>query len=339
MPQNRKQRRAAAAAAAATATDDFDASSIPLSKPPEFSTSSSSSTTTTSADRTRNRQAKTLLEIAAERQEALNAHLGHHHHHASDRHKAGDRNLSFIDLDATETQFLEISSSGRVSTINPNELKTSQQATATAHQKRKPGTEKEEEGKEGEDELPPLIDTLFTSIPLTTVHFTLAFLAAHQYVQEIIWSELVRESLLIAFPVLTFCIHLAHGHIINFSSFRFRPSKNRRQKNTKTTLKSPSTSPAALPTPTPSSILRQALIGDLYAPRTLYFFLPLAILLGALLVQTTNQAGYYAIMRRAPSIGTMWVWCVLEISSPLAALLALVIPLAWGVGVMGYKIY
>lgn len=122
--------------------------------------------------------------------------------------------------------------------------------------------------------------------------------------------------------MLTFVVHLAHGHIISFS---------RRKGKRKPVVKPKDVSA--------SSVISEALIGDLFTARTLLFFLPLAIVLGGTLVQTTNQAGYYAVMKRAPSIGTMWVWCVLEISSPLAALVALLVPLGWGVGVMGYKIY
>jgi hypothetical protein len=301
MPQNRKQRRAAAAAAAED-ENTFAASSIPLSRPPEFSNKTKSSST---------RQAKTLLEIAAERQQELNQHIGNSNTNDGKNKTTQLPNGQFIDLNATETQFLELSSTGQISNLDPNNLPSKKSSNATT------------EDEEDDAELPPLIDTLFTSIPLTTVHFTLAFLAAHQYVQEIIWKDLVKESLFIAFPMLTFIIHLAHGHIISFS---------RRKR------KSKAAKPKELPS-TATAIIFDALIGDLFTARTLLFFLPLAIVLGGSLVHTTNQAGYYAAMKRAPSIGTMWVWCVLEISSPLAALVALLVPLGWGVGVMGYKIY
>lgn len=296
MPHNRKQRRAAAAAAAENENSFVD-SSIPLSRPPEFTNNSNKSSSA--------QQAKTLLEIAAERQQELNQHINN-----EGKEKPQLPNGQFLDLNATETQFLELSSRGQISSLDPNTLPSKIIKT------------KDEIEEEEEDaEIPPLIDTLFTSIPLTTVHFTLAFLAAHQYVQHIIWKDLIKESLFIAFPVLTFVIHLAHGHVISFPR---RKGKRR---------------PAKPKDVSASSMVSEALIGDLFTARTLLFFLPLAIVLGGTLVQTTNQAGYYAVMKRAPSIGTMWVWCVLEISSPLAALVALLVPLGWGVGVMGYKIY
>lgn len=317
MPYNRKQRRAAAAAAAAEENDNnnFDPSSIPLARPP---------------DATRNqRQAKTLFEIAAERQEQLNQFMGEQKTNKSGENKKTEtkdtrrktrgrdttdnknKSASLFDLDATQTQFLEVSPSGEISSIDPND--------------RTAGQKEEDE----EEDLPPIIDTLFLSVPLTTVHFTLAFLAAHQYVENIDFRNLLRESAFIAFPVLTFCIHLAHGHIISFTR---RGRKNQKQKSKKVQKPSPP------PSSSVSSIIWHALIGDFNTPKT-FFFLPLAILLGGLLVRTTNEAGYYAVMKRTPSIGTMWVWCVLEISSPLAALLAVLIPLGWGAGVMGYAIY
>ncbi|OKL61134.1 hypothetical protein UA08_03521 [Talaromyces atroroseus] len=300
-PQNRKQRRAAAAAEKEQQQQDsFDPSSIPLARPPANS----------------ERPAKTLFEIVAERQQELNQFVGN-----DDNKKKQNKNeketasssASLFDLDATETQFLEVSPSGGISSFKPDSSRK--------------GDEEEASG-EG---LPPLIDTLLLSLPLTTVHLTLAFLAAHQYMQDINFKNLLRESTLIAFPVLTFCIHLAHGHIISFPWQRKSQNKNKNKSKAKTTKQPP-------PPATISSVIYTALVGDLQNGKTA-FFLPLAIVLGSFLVRTTNEAGYYAVMKRAPSIGTMWVWCVLEISSPLAALMAVLVPLAWGKGIMGYPVY
>jgi hypothetical protein len=301
---NRKQRRAAAAA---EKDDSFDASSIPLARPPQNN----------------GRPAKTLFDIVAERQQELNQFVGDGNNKNSksnnkNKTKNEKETASLFDLNATETQFIEVSPSGGISSFNPD-LKN----------KEKKGDNNNNDNEE-EEGLPPLVDTLLLSLPLSTVHLTLAFLAAHQYVQEIVFKNLLRESTLVAFPVLTFCIHLAHGHIITFPWQR----KNKKKSNSKSKSKTPEKQP---PT-TLVSILSTALIGDLHSGKTA-FFLPLAIVLGALLVRTTNEAGYYAVMKRAPSIGTMWVWCVLEISSPLAALMALLVPLAWGRGVMGYSVY
>lgn len=34
---------------------------------------------------------------------------------------------------------------------------------------------------------------------------------------------------------------------------------------------------------------------------------------GCYLIQLTNDKGYYAVMKNAPSLGTLWVWAILEL--------------------------
>ncbi|CRG90653.1 hypothetical protein PISL3812_07697 [Talaromyces islandicus] len=284
MAQNRKQRRAAAAAAAATTSSAAD---IPLKRPPSASESRAQ------------QKSKTLLEIAAERQGQMPR--------LSPR-KQGQGDATLFDMDATETQFIQISPDGGVARFNPEK------------NAEKGGKEKEEDEGEGEGDasLPPVIDTLLLSTPLTTLHLTLAYLAAHQYAQFVPLGALVWESCFVAFPVLTLCIHVAHGHVVSFN-----PKTKRGQKK--------SSRPA-----------EQQVDGlwDLFfgrpSAKTL-FFLPLAICLGVHLMRLTNEEGYYAVMKRAPSVGTMWVWCVLEMP-PGAGLLAFLAPLGWGVGYMGYAV-
>lgn len=71
-------------------------------------------------------------------------------------------------------------------------------------------------------------------------------------------------------------------------------------------------------------------------PRTVAF-LPLALLLGAKLISMTNNDPFYAVMRRAPAVGTLWVWSVLEMPVG-AAIVGALAPLGWGVWWMGYGI-
>jgi hypothetical protein len=278
-PRNRKQRRAAAAPATSS-SDTFNLSSIPLSRPPN-------------PEESRKQQdGKTLLEIAVERQKEYENVL---------TNRKGTTPLSssagLFDTDSTETQFLRISPSGKIETFDPNNDDDGSPAG------------------DGDDSLlPPFIDTLLLSVPLAMLHFTLAFLAAHQYAQEIHLGDLATESILVAFPVLTFILHLAHGHIISF-----RRKKAKARKETKS--------------PSPGGFW-----AAFFAPslRT-GFFLPLAIYLGGYLIRMTNEEPYYAVMKRAPAIGTLWVWCVLEMSAG-EALLAVLSPLGWGVWYMGYGI-
>lgn len=174
--------------------------------------------------------------------------------------------------------------------------------------------------------LPPLVDTVLLSLPLSTLHLTLAFLAAHQYADKTHLPSLVRESALVAFPMLTLLIHLAHGHLISFGG---RSRAARRQK----------TSVEASLFPMSRGKLSPSFLARLVFPPSLRtsVFLPVAVLLGAKLVTVTNEDPYYAVMKRAPAIGTLWVWSILEI--PLgAAILGALGPLGWGVWWKGYGI-
>jgi hypothetical protein len=290
-PRNRKQRRSGAAAASANAPPytTFDPSSIPLARPPNPKESR------------KQHPGKTLLEIAAEREKVFEKVLASGGGKSSSSPSQGAGLL--FNTDATETQFLEISSDGKVDTLDPNGT---------------PAIIPEDDDDDEQSSLLPIIDTLFLSIPLTTLHLTLAFLAAHQYAQEIRLGELVRESLVVALPVLTFCIHLAHGHVVSFG----------RRKKTSNGWK-------------PVSAGGQGGRGFwavFFDPslRTAVF-LPLAIGLGSYLIRVTNEEPYYAVMKRAPAIGTLWVWCVLEMSAA-AALVAVLGPLGWAVWIKGYRI-
>ena len=82
---------------------------------------------------------------------------------------------------------------------------------------------------------------------------------------------------------------------------------------------------------TPPSPLKVFLSSTLFSPTPLLLFLLVAILhpraahpatqalfaavgiaVGGWLVHITNKEGYLAEMRRAPPLGTVWVWCVAE---------------------------
>ncbi|KAJ5347614.1 uncharacterized protein N7506_000867 [Penicillium brevicompactum] len=171
--------------------------------------------------------------------------------------------------------------------------------------------------------LPPFLDTILLSIPLTTLHLTLSFLAAHQYAETTDLPELFKNSLLTAFPLLTLFVHLAHGHIIPFGKPR---SKNEPSE------------PSLFPLTADKRNI--AFLRKLVFPPALrtYVFLPVAAVLGAHLIAITNGEPYYAVMKKAPAVGTIWIWCILELSFGAAALGALG-PLIWGVWWMDYGIF
>lgn len=191
-------------------------------------------------------------------------------------------------------------------------------------------TQPTDDGDETETDhpLPPLLDTILLSLPLTTLHLTLAYLAAHQYAESTDVPRLLKESITITFPLLTFLIHFAHGHVI---SFRFKRNLG-------------FLSPAdALPVsifPLTRDKFTFTFLRRLVFPPTVrtIVFLPVAALLGVHLITITNGEPYYAVMKKAPALGTMWIWCILEMSFGAAVLGALG-PLVWGVWWMGYGIF
>lgn len=179
---------------------------------------------------------------------------------------------------------------------------------------------KHEEDIDDYDPISPFIDTVLLSIPLTVLHLTLGYLAAHQYAQSIELDVLFRNSGFVAFPTLTLLIHLAHGHIISF---------HRGQGESETISLFP-----WHPEKLSFSFLRKLLF-----PPSLktVIFLPGAVILGNKLMEMTNEDTYYAVMAQAPAIGTLWVWCILEIPVG-AAFVGALGPLAYGVWFKGYGI-
>ncbi|KAL2429729.1 hypothetical protein ABEF95_003231 [Exophiala dermatitidis] len=124
----------------------------------------------------------------------------------------------------------------------------------------------------------PWLDTFLLSMSLSAVHFTLEALTAHQYAQELRFPPIVRKTLFVAFPTLTIVIALFHGLLLPVSATRV---------------------PELLKLWTLA--LRQ------------FAYVATANVAGCYLIYLTNDEGYYAVMKNAPSIGTIWVWSVLEL--------------------------
>lgn len=139
----------------------------------------------------------------------------------------------------------------------------------------KPGGKVEEGDAEP---VSPLLDTLFLAASLSALHFTLEVLTVHQYAQELRFPPIFAHTSFVAFPTLLLAVHFAHGHLPPLS--RMTPSDRLRQR---------------------ARAARQML------------FLIAANVAGCYLIRLTNDRGYYAVMKKAPSIGTIWVWCVLEL--------------------------
>lgn len=304
-PKNRKQRREAAAAALSPATEK---PSIPLSHPPRTSPTDTPT------------RPKTLYDIIAERQNALLI--------PEERYSSESKNG--VPQPQPGTRVVTVDASGAVVDAHSDTLPARSTASNQLYTKSVEESNQNDES-ETHQPLPPFLDTILLSLPLTTLHLTLAWLAAHQYAEETNLPVLLKDSILITFPLLTFLIHLAHGHIISFPFFSTSQSKS------KSKLHHTTTPPSLFPLTRDKltiSFLRNLLFPP--SPRTL-FFLPFSVLLGAQLIAITNGEPYYAVMKKAPSVGTLWIWCILEMSVGAAALGALG-PLVWGVWWMGYGI-
>ncbi|KIW64704.1 hypothetical protein PV04_09620 [Phialophora macrospora] len=148
----------------------------------------------------------------------------------------------------------------------------------------------------------PWLDTVLLASSLGAVHFTLSVLAMHQYAEELRFRPLVAQTLGIAFPTLTVLIALFHGDLLPSSLARLSPRTK----------------------------------GWVVAARSLVYLVT-ANVAGCYLIWLTNDRGYYAVMKNAPSVGTIWVWAVLEMGL-LGALAGVLGPglYAWwfGYGIM-----
>lgn len=139
-------------------------------------------------------------------------------------------------------------------------------------------TEEEIADDDGIEEGSPVLDTLFLALSLSALHFTLEVLTVHQYAQELRFPPIFVHTIFVAFPTLMLLIHLLHGHLLLL--------------------------PAV-------AVSDRVSLGLQTAKQIL--FLIVANLTGCYLVALTNDRGYYAVMKNAPSIGTVWVWSVLEL--------------------------
>jgi hypothetical protein len=238
---NRRQRRAAAATSP-TRAELSSASAIPMARP----TSPNSSRP----------KAKTLYDIAAERQADLAPH-------GTPFPIDGEETKATASV-VEGNKLLTLTSDGAISDTTP--------AAAAAAAGTSPA--------EGDLPLSPLLDTLLLSTPLSSLHFTLSFLTAHQYAQQDHLSipTLLQQTLLVALPTLTLLIHLAHGHALPFATTTFTPR-----------------------TRVAVQVAQQCM------------FVLAANIAGCYLIYLTNDRGYYAVMKRAPAIGTLWVWCIIEL--------------------------
>lgn len=299
-PRNRKQRQGGVKAEPITSPGE-----IPLASPPRD-------------DPTRTPE-RTLYDIIAERQNELLGQAAASNNSLPSTWKNG------LPAQPKGTRFVTVDASGQL-VDNDGDI-DSQVPVNMRRQKTSDAPNGLETQPETEKPLPPFLDTILLSLPLSTLHLTLAYLAAHQYAESINLPQLLKETITITFPLITFLVHFAHGHIVSFRlPRRFSSFLGDAQ-------------PVSL-VPLTKEKLSFGFVRRLVFPPTLrtIVFLPVSALLGAHLIAVTNGDPYYAVMKKAPAFGTMWIWCILEMSFG-AALLGALGPLIWGVWWMGYGIF
>lgn len=213
---NRKQRRSQKT----NNSQQNSADEIPLARPPENT----------------KREAKTLYELAAERQAAL-------------LKGAKTSGKPFNEKDVVN---VAVGPNGKIKALDGNDL---------PHQL--------EDGN-----LTPWSDTMLSAVTLSALHFTLEALTVHQYADELDWMKIFWHTTLQAFPVLFLLIHFMHGHVV--------------------------------------SIKTSQEVSDAIGGLKQLLFVVMANMTGCYLIRLTNAEGYMAVMKNAPSVGTLWVWSVIE---------------------------
>lgn len=116
----------------------------------------------------------------------------------------------------------------------------------------------------------PLGQSVFWTLALGMLHFTLDVLVYQQYAQAIVWRAIVQRTCT-ALPILFLLIFLLRGE----TAARF---------------------PRA----------RQG------------FYLAVAAAAGCYTIHVANRYEYFAVMKQAPPLGTLWIWSVIEMKLGLA---------------------
>jgi hypothetical protein len=136
----------------------------------------------------------------------------------------------------------------------------------------------------------PWLDAILLTTSLTAIHFTLEVLTVHQYAQELRFPPIFAHAIFTAWPTLMVVVSLFHGLLLPISKESFSKSVQQR-----------------------ITALRQLI------------YVAIANLAGCYLTYLTNDKGYYAVMKNAPAIGTIWVWAILELG-PFGALAGVIGP-------------
>ncbi|ROT38178.1 hypothetical protein SODALDRAFT_324591 [Sodiomyces alkalinus F11] len=144
------------------------------------------------------------------------------------------------------------------------------------------GESSAEDDDEEEDEEPVLspraervMESILWGVSLAMLHFTLDVLVQHQYGMEINWGDIVFRTGQ-ASVVLLFLFYILHPH---YSNPDLIPGLPRRYQD----------------------------------PARQVIFFATSVGAGCYLIYLTNTYGYLAVLKRAPTLGCLWVWAVIEL--------------------------
>ncbi|CRK15571.1 hypothetical protein BN1708_002784 [Verticillium longisporum] len=137
-----------------------------------------------------------------------------------------------------------------------------------------------------------IMDSLLWTVSLAMLHFTLDVVVQHQYGIDIDWHAIILRALQ-AFAALLVLFYVLHAH----------PSK---------------------PAFVPRLPLRYQ------DPLRQLIFFTMSVTAGCYLIYITNTFGYLAVMKKAPTLGCLWVWAVIELPlGPAAASLVICAAFLW----------
>ncbi|KAI9876866.1 MAG: hypothetical protein M1830_005429 [Pleopsidium flavum] len=182
-----------------------------------------------------------------------------------------------------------------------------------------------------EDPIGLLGQAIFLASTLTMLHFTLDVLVHHQYRHEISWGEIWRRAggAWVGTRTSTDIFFADWLLVTPVEQVRDKltpplPSFNLVLNLLSYLLHVPS-APSNLTSYTLRPLLHQII------------HLTISLLTGLSLLHITTNSSYYAVMKRAPPLGTLWVWSIIELKLTFAvSSLVMVAAVGW---VRGYTVF
>ncbi|KAI0191558.1 hypothetical protein F4808DRAFT_463979 [Astrocystis sublimbata] len=148
--------------------------------------------------------------------------------------------------------------------------------------RRKAGGSRDDDDAELSPTAERFMETLLWTVSLAMLNFTFDVLVQHQYAMDVSWPQIISRAL-VAFFVFFVVFYVLHPH-------------------------------ASSPILLPGLPLRY----QHYLRQVIFFSISTAA--GCYLIDVSNNYGYLYIMKRAPPLGCLWVWSVIELDLAPAVL-------------------